>query len=293
VTPAEKERGRSGSGRSRVRRSGQEWPAELEEATAPALLCWALERWEERVALGTAFQAEGMVLLDMAWRIDPSVRVFTIDTGRLPAETHELIQRVRERYGIEVEVFFPEASRVEELVRLGGPNLFYRSPAERLACCRARKVEPLGRALAGLAAWVTGVRREQAATRASARRLERDPLRPGVVKINPLVDWSEEQVWGYLAAHEVPYHPLYERGYRSIGCAPCTRPSRPGEGPREGRWWWERESQPKECGLHWATAPAEEAPRAAALPVSRPASEQARPAPGVPASAAEAGEVRS
>lgn len=250
-TPPETESGRSGGSRP-----GGEWPAELEGASAPALLGWALERWGERVALGTAFQAEGMVLLDMAWRLDPSVRVFTIDTGRLPGETHELIQRVREHYGLTVEVLFPEAPRVEELVRLGGPNLFYRSSAERLACCRVRKVEPLRRALAGLDAWISGLRREQASTRSAARRLEHDPVRPGVVKINPLVDWSEEEVWAYLTTHEVPYHTLYERGYRSIGCAPCTRPSRPGEGPRAGRWWWEREEQPKECGLHGSASPA-------------------------------------
>jgi phosphoadenosine phosphosulfate reductase len=288
VTPAKSERERTGA-----EGSGGEWPQELEQAPAPALLRWALERWGERVALGTAFQAEGMVLLDMAWRIAPAVRVFTIDTGRLPAETHELIQRVRERYGIAVEVFFPEASRVEELVRLGGPNLFYRSTAERLACCRARKVEPLGRALAGRDAWITGVRREQAATRASARRLEPDPLHPGVVKINPLVDWSEEEVWAYLTAREVPFHSLYERGYRSIGCAPCTRPSLPGEEPRAGRWWWEHESQPKECGLHWPTAAGEEPPRASPLPAGRAGSGQARPAPGDSASARRAWGVPS
>lgn len=228
----------------------QDWPAALEAAPAPALLAWALERWGDRVALGTAFQAGGMVLLDMAWRIDRSVRVFTIDTGRLPAETYELIERVRERYRLAVEVYLPDARQVEELVRLGGPNLFYRSHEERLACCRVRKVEPLRRALAGLSAWITGRRRNQGTTRGDVRRLERDPLHPGVIKLNPLADWSEEQVWAYIAAHDVPYHPLYDRGYRSIGCAPCTRASLPGEDPRAARWWWEQDGQPKECGLH-------------------------------------------
>lgn len=225
-------------------------PPGPEFASAEALVAWALQRWGRRVAVGTAFQAEGLVLLDMAWRIDRSVRVFTIDTGRLPDATHELIQRVRERYDLAVEVYLPQTRRVEELVRIGGPNLFYHSVEERLACCRVRKVEPLRRALTGLAAWITGLRRGQGATRAGARRVEHDPLHAGVLKLNPLVDWSEEEVWAYVARHELPYHPLYDQGYRSIGCAPCTRASLPGEDARAGRWWWERADQPKECGLH-------------------------------------------
>lgn len=227
------------------------WPAALEAVPARELLAWATRRWGSRVAVGTAFQAEGMVLLDMAWRIEPSVRVFTIDTGRLPAETYEHIDRVRERYGLEVEVYLPDARQVEELVRRGGPNLFYHSHEQRLACCQVRKVEPLRRALAGLAAWITGRRRDQGPTRGDVRRLERDPLQPGVIKLNPLADWSDEEVWAYIAAHDVPYHPLYDQGYRSIGCAPCTRASLPGEDPRAARWWWEQDGQPKECGLHW------------------------------------------
>lgn len=229
----------------------RDWPATLEAAPAEALIAWALRRWGDRVAVGTAFQTEGLVLLDMAWRIDRSVRLFTIDTGRLPPETHDFIEHVRERYDLAVEVYMPAAGRVEELVRRGGPNLFYRSHEERLACCHVRKVEPLRRALAGRAAWITGRRRDQGPTRRDVRRLERDPLHPGVIKLNPLADWSDEQVWAYVAAHDVPYHPLYDQGYRSIGCAPCTRASLPGEAPRAARWWWEQDGQPKECGLHW------------------------------------------
>lgn len=228
----------------------RDWPAALKAAPAEALVAWALERWGDRIALGTAFQAEGMVLLDMAWRLDRSVRVFTIDTGRLPSQTHDLIERVRERYDLVVEVYVPDARRVEELVHRGGPNLFYRSHEERLACCHVRKVEPLRRALAGLSAWITGRRRDQGATRGDIRRVAQDPLHPHVVKLSPLADWSEEEVWAYVTAHDVPYHPLYDRGYRSIGCAPCTRASRPGEAPRAGRWWWEGQDHPKECGLH-------------------------------------------
>ena len=226
---------------------------------ADRLVAWALRYWGPRMALGTSFQAEGMVLLDMAHRLsrsrsgsrgpEPDLRVFTIDTGRLPPETHELIDRVRGRYGVEVEVYLPAADRVERLVRLGGPNLFYRSVEDRLACCEARKVEPLRRALAGLDAWMTGLRREQSPTRTGVQPVTVDPEHGGIAKLAPLADWTRDEVWSYIRSRDVPYHPLYDRGYTSIGCAPCTRPTRPDEDPRAGRWWWE-EGQAKECGLH-------------------------------------------
>jgi thioredoxin-dependent adenylylsulfate APS reductase len=213
------------------------------------LLTWALERWGQRVALSTAFQAEGMALLDMAWRIAPGIRVFTVDTGRLPEETYEFIEQVRERYGIAVEVHFPDAARLQSLTGRLGPNLFYRSVPARLACCNLRKVEPIRRALTGLDAWVTGLRREQWASRAAIRKLEIDHDHGGLAKLNPLADWTHEEVWDYLRDNEVPIHPLYHRGYTSIGCAPCTRATAPGEDPRAGRWWWETNA-PKECGIH-------------------------------------------
>ncbi len=221
----------------------------LEDAEPESILSLALAKWGRRLALVTSFQSEGLVLLDMAWRIDSTVRVITLDTGRLPQETYDVIDRVRERYGIEVEVFFPDAGAVEALVRGGGPNLFYRSVRARLDCCRVRKVEPLKRALAGLAAWVTGLRRSQSAARAGVRTIEIDREHGGIVKLNPLAGWSREQVEAYAREHGVPRHPLYARGYASIGCAPCTRPVQPGEEPRAGRWWWENGSH-KECGLH-------------------------------------------
>ena len=228
------------------------WRSSLAGTTAAEILHWAIERWRERVALCTAFQAEGSVLLDMAWRIDPDLRVITLDTGRLPQETHDLIERVRWRYGIRVEVHTPNARAVEAMVSAQGPNLFYHSLEGRRTCCEVRKVEPLRRALAGLDAWITGLRRDQAASRAGIRRIEVDAVHGGITKLNPLADWTTEQVWSYLEERDVPHHALYDQGYASIGCAPCTRAVAAGQDPRAGRWWWEAAGTAKECGLHFA-----------------------------------------
>lgn len=254
-----REASRSELGPPRVERERHFEAPRRERLPAERLVTWALRYWGPKMALGTSFQAEGMVLLDLAHRHSRSrngsrgphtgVRVFTIDTGRLPPETHELIERVRDRYGVEVEVFLPAADRVERLVRLGGPNLFYRSVENRLACCEARKVEPLRRALSGLDAWMTGLRREQSPTRTGLQPITVDPEHGGIAKLAPLADWTWDEVWSYIRTRDVPYHPLYDQGYTSIGCAPCTRPTRPGEDLRAGRWWWES-SQAKECGLH-------------------------------------------
>lgn len=229
-------------------------PEDLEQANAEEIIRWTLERWHPRAAVVTAFQAEGMVILDLAWRICPDVRVITLDTGRLPAESFELIEQVRERYGIEVEVFSPDARQIEEMVRRSGPNLFYRSTEGRKECCRVRKVEVLQRALSGLDAWMTGLRRDQTPSRAHTRKVARDETHGGIAKVCPLADWTEGQVWDYIREHEVPYHPLYDQGYTSIGCAPCTRVPRAGEDARAGRWWWESESE-KECGIHFDQGP--------------------------------------
>jgi thioredoxin-dependent adenylylsulfate APS reductase len=227
----------------------QELANEWESASAQEILQYALERFGSRLAVCTSLQADGMVILDMAWRIDPAVRVFSIDTGRLPQETYELLDRVREQYGIDIEVYFPDATQVESIVRRHGANLFYRAPELRLLCCQTRKVLPLQRVLSTLDAWVTGLRRRQAATRATTGKIEIDHEHGGVIKVNPLADWSDQQVWDYIRIHNVPSHPFYDRGYTSIGCAPCTRSTAPGEDPRAGRWWWEV-GVPKECGMH-------------------------------------------
>jgi adenylyl-sulfate kinase len=236
----------------------------LAAAEPEAVLRWALATFpRERIALCTSFQVDGMALLDMAWRIDRRLRVFTIDTGRLPAETYALMDAVRDRYGIGIEVYLPDAGEVERLVRPHGPNLFYQSVPLRLACCEVRKVHPTQRVLAGLDAWITGLRRDQWRTRATVEVVEPDAEHDGLVKINPLAHWNEAQVWAYTRANDVPVHALYSQGYTSIGCAPCTRPISPGEDARDGRWWWETDA-PKECGMHCtielvgATAGAEE-----------------------------------
>lgn len=217
-----------------------------------ALLQWALERFSPRIALSTAFQIDGVALLDMAYEIDPEIRVFSVDTGRLPEETFELIEELRRRYpGLNLELLAPEAEHVSRMVSTHGPNLFYRSVEKRLLCCRVRKVLPLTRHLAGLDAWITGLRRDQWASRSDIRKVEIDHDHGAIVKLNPLAEWTEEEVWDYVRSRDIPYHPLYDRGYSSIGCAPCTRAVAPGEPARAGRWWWE-ENAPKECGIHCA-----------------------------------------
>lgn len=209
-----------------------------------------LERFHPRIALCTSLQAGGMVILDMAWRMNPQVRIVTIDTGRLPQETYELIDRVRERYGLQIEVYFPDAQQVEDMVYNHGINLFYREVDLRLLCCETRKEFPLHRVLSTLDAWITGLRKDQGSTRSHVRQVEIDHDHSRILKVNPLADWTEQQVWQYIQAHNVPCHSLYDQGYTSIGCAPCTRSIRPGEDQRAGRWWWEEET-PKECGLHY------------------------------------------
>jgi thioredoxin-dependent adenylylsulfate APS reductase len=210
---------------------------------------WGLETFQPRIGLSASFQAEDMVILDMAWRISKDVRVFTLDTGRLPPETYELMDQVRERYGIPLEVLFPDAREVEGMVNRRGVNLMYKDVELRLLCCQIRKVRPLNRVLRELDAWFTGLRRWQWASRAAIRKVELDHDHGAMVKISPLADWTTEEVWDYVKANDVPYHKLYDKGYKSIGCAPCTRPVAPGEDPRAGRWWWEQNA-PKECGIH-------------------------------------------
>jgi phosphoadenosine phosphosulfate reductase len=222
---------------------------ELDSATPQELIAWTLDRWGSQAAICTSFQAEGMAILDMAWRIDPKVRLFTVDTGRLPQETYDVMEEVRRRYGVAVEVCFPDTRQVEAMVRRLGPNLFRQSVEARLLCCNVRKVEPIRGMLEGLDAWITGLRRDQWASRANIRKLEIDHDHGGLAKINPLADWTLEEVKDYNEAHGVPVHPLYAKGFTSIGCAPCTRATKPGEDPRAGRWWWEKNA-PKECGIH-------------------------------------------
>ena len=223
---------------------------EIESFPAEEILAWAFETYHPRIALACSFQAEESVLIDMMHRLRGSdFRVFTLDTGRLNQETYDCMDAIRERYGIRPEVFFPDSTRVEGMVHEHGLNLFYKSVEDRKLCCGIRKVEPLSRALKELDGWMTGLRREQAVTRADVRKVEIDRDHVGIVKINPLVDWSHKQVWDYIRENNLPYNKLHDLGYPSIGCAPCTRAIQPGEDIRAGRWWWEN-PETKECGLH-------------------------------------------
>jgi phosphoadenosine phosphosulfate reductase len=222
----------------------------LDDREPQDVIAWGLETFGDSVAIVTSFQIDGLVVLDMAYRMKPDVRVVTVDSGRLPQATYEFMERVRERYpDMRLEVLFPDHREIETMVRRYGPNLFYRTVNQRLLCCHLRKVRPLLRALEGLEAWFTGLRRDQWASRAAIRKVEIDHDHDGIVKLNPLADWNKDDVWDYVRRHDVPYHPLYDRGYTSIGCEPCTRPIRPGEDDRAGRWWWETNA-PKECGIH-------------------------------------------
>ncbi len=192
--------------------------------------------------------AEDMVLTDLIAQRFPGISMFTLDTGRLPEETYDLMQRIRQRYGVTIHAYFPDAATVEQYIAQHGPNAFYESIALRKSCCYMRKVEPLKRALQGKKAWITGLRREQASTRENLELSSFDETH-GLQKFNPLCEWSTKEVWHYLEQQSVPYNALHDRFYPSIGCAPCTRAVTPGEDVRSGRWWWER-ADTKECGLH-------------------------------------------
>jgi phosphoadenosine phosphosulfate reductase len=199
-------------------------------------------------AFANSLGAEDMVLTDMILAAKLPIEIFTLDTGRLPQETYALLDALAERYGTRPRIVFPQAEAVEAYVAEHGANAFYRSLELRKACCQIRKVEPLARALAGKRAWITGLRRGQAITR-GALAVESYDAAHQLAKFNPLADWSHEEVWSYIRAHQLPYNPLHDRGYSSIGCAPCTRALAPGEDIRAGRWWWENPAS-KECGLH-------------------------------------------
>ena len=217
------------------------------EDASRELLAWIAAQ-HARAALASSLSAEDMVLTDMIARQRLPIDLFTLDTGRLHRDTLELLGEIRRRYGREVQVFSPEAKAMGDYVARHGRNAFYGSIELRRRCCEIRKVEPLGRALAGRDAWITGQRRAQTAARADLGREEFDAVH-GLKKFNPLADWSEDEVWRYIRERDVPYNPLYDQGYRSIGCAPCTRPVVAGEDPRAGRWWWEQASV-RECGIH-------------------------------------------
>ncbi len=231
---------------------------QLETKSPQEILAFCVKQFSNRLTLACSLGAEDVVLVDMLCKLTKgrgnrtptsAPDIFVLDTGRLHQETYATLQKLRERYDVNIEILFPDAKKVEKLVTQKGPNSFYESIENRKECCFIRKVEPLERKLATVDAWITGLRRDQNVTRNHIPKIEVDTSHGNIYKINPLADWTWQQVWDYIQANGVPYNILHDRGFPSIGCAPCTRAIQAGEDPRAGRWWWEH-AETKECGLH-------------------------------------------
>jgi len=210
----------------------------------------ASRRHGKKIVYSCSFGAEDMVLLDLICKSSPGMRIITLDTGRLPQATHDLMDECRGHYGIDIDIIFPDRTEVEEMVNSRGSNLFYHSVENRKLCCEIRKVRPLRRALQGMEAWITGITRDQSKDRGQMQAVEDDSVF-GLIKYNPLIEWTLQDVWAYIRANGVPYSRLHDKHYASIGCEPCTRAITEGEDPRAGRWWWEEKGDAAaECGLH-------------------------------------------
>ncbi|HTX87454.1 MAG TPA: phosphoadenylyl-sulfate reductase [Bacteroidales bacterium] len=220
----------------------------LSGKTPEEIITFFTSRFPGKVAFATSLGAEDQVILSMIASLKAEVKVFTLDTGRLFQETYDLLDLTVKKYKIPIQVQFPDAARVEEMVRSKGINLFYESVENRKLCCHIRKVEPMQRALAGMEVWFTGLRKDQGITRKGLHIVQPDE-QYHLIKVCPLVEWHPDQVWGYIREHHIPYNPLHDKGFPSIGCLPCTRAVRPGEDERSGRWWWELPEN-KECGIH-------------------------------------------
>jgi phosphoadenosine phosphosulfate reductase len=224
---------------------------EFESKSAQEVLKWALDTFGTRIALASSFGAEDVAVIDMMVKVDKNrTRVFTLETGRLNQETYDVMDAIRARYGIQIEAFFPDQKEVEDMIRSKGMNLMYESVENRKLCCEIRKVHSLNRALSNLDGWITGLRKDQVATRSTTKKIEIDAVHSGILKLNPIADWSSDMVWDYIRKNNIPYNALHDKGFPSIGCEPCTRAVQPGEDPRAGRWWWENAAA-KECGLHF------------------------------------------
>ncbi|MHB8545486.1 MAG: phosphoadenylyl-sulfate reductase [Nitrosotalea sp.] len=217
--------------------------------TPQEVLKWSLDSLHPRIAMASSFGAEDVVVIDMMMKINPKSRIFTLDTGRLNQETYDVMDEIRKKYNVNIEVMFPDRNEVEQMVSVNGFNLFYDNVGNRKLCCGIRKVHPLNRILSTLDGWITGLRADQTEVRSNANKLELDEQHNAIVKINPIIEWTWEQTWDYIKKNDIPYNKLHDKGFPSIGCEPCTRAIKSGEPLRAGRWWWESDSQ-KECGLH-------------------------------------------
>ncbi|NQW21756.1 MAG: phosphoadenylyl-sulfate reductase [Chloroflexi bacterium] len=221
----------------------------LESGPTENILKWVDITFGNKAAQMSSFGLEDQVLFHIYWGVNSKARLMTLDTLRLPTETYSLFDQTKLRYGVDVEFFYPNMDTVAEMVKENGNNLFYKGRSNREFCCGVRKVEPLARALSGLGAWVTGLRRDQGMERGSINIVEWDEAHSNY-KINPLAKWTFEQVQAFVRENEIPYNELHDNGYPSLGCAPCTRAIKPGEDIRAGRWWWEADPNAKECGIH-------------------------------------------
>ena len=224
------------------------WNHELKDAQPGEVITFFQKQFPCRVALSTSFGLEDQVLTQIIASVDKNASIFTLDTGRLFPETYDLLDRTSKKYGINIDVYFPDTSDVEQMVNDKGINLFYDSIENRKLCCSLRKLVPLSRAMQGLDAWITGLRKVQSVTRNNMQLVEWDENNR-LLKINPLINWTEQDIWNYIDSNNIPYNPLHKKGFASIGCQPCTRAIEPGEDIRAGRWWWENPDT-KECGLH-------------------------------------------
>jgi len=225
-----------------------QWNEDLKDKSALGVIGYFLNHFGNRIVLSTSLGLEDQVTTEMVMRQRKETKIFTLDTGRLFPETYDLIARTNKHFGIRIKTYFPEARAVEEMVAAHGINLFYDSVENRKMCCGIRKVAQLPRAFRGMEAWICGLRKDQSVSRFFNTLVEWDENNR-LIKINPLINWSEKEVWKYIKANNIPYNLLHDRGFPSIGCEPCTRAIEPGEDVRAGRWWWENELH-KECGLH-------------------------------------------
>ncbi len=231
-----------------VRQNIDKWNKELSKSSSQEVIKFFLEKFEDKIVFASSLGAEDQAITQIITTIDTIVKIITLDTGRLFQETYDLIQNTNSRYGIKIDIIFPDKDKVQKMVKEKGINLFYDSVENRKLCCRVRKIEPLRDVLSGMMAWISGIRRNQAVTRINDKLVEWDEEN-GLIKINPLIKWKDEEVWEYIRKNNIPYNFLHDKGYKSIGCLPCTRPVKSGEDSRSGRWWWENQGH-KECGLH-------------------------------------------